>query len=221
MQTLMTASQTQLDHPPQCMPIAGTRGVLKRLVDVGISAALLILLLPVIACLAILIKCHDGGPIFHRRRVLGPNGEFNAFKLRSMRVDADEVLKNDPSLRREFEVNFKLKNDPRVTPLGAMLRKTSLDELPQLWNVLAGQMSLVGPRMITSAELQKFGDAGWIFRCFKPGITGYWQVQGRQEVSYAQRIEMDLFYVSHWSLFLDLRILIKTPFRVLRGAGAY
>jgi lipopolysaccharide/colanic/teichoic acid biosynthesis glycosyltransferase len=217
----MGASQTQLDHPPQCLPIAGTRGALKRLVDLGVSAALLTLLLPVIAFLAILIKCHDGGPIFHRRRVLGPKGEFNAFKLRSMRVDADEVLKNDPSLRREFEVNFKLKNDPRVTPLGTMLRKTSLDELPQLWNVLTGQMSLVGPRMITSAELQKFGDAGWIFRSFKPGITGYWQVQGRQEVSYNQRIEMDLFYVSHWSLFLDFRILIKTPIRVLRGAGAY
>src|SRR5215471_2984719 len=217
----MATGQTQLDSVPQGMPIAGTRGILKRFVDLGVSAALLILLLPVIAFLAILIKCHDGGPIFHRRRVLGPKGEFNAFKLRSMRVDADEVLKNDPSLRREFEVNFKLKNDPRVTPLGRMLRKASLDELPQLWNVLIGQMSLVGPRMITSAELQKFGDAGWIFRYFKPGITGYWQVQGRQEVSYAQRIEMDLFYVNRWSLLLDFKILIKTPIRVLRGAGAY
>ena len=159
--------------------------------------------------------------MLYRRRVLGPKGEFNAFKLRTMRVDADAVLKKDLSLCREFEVNFKLKNDPRVTPLGAILRKASLDELPQLWNVLAGQMSLVGPRMITAAELQKYGDAGWIFRRFKPGITGYWQVQGRQEVSYSQRVEMDLFYVSHWSLFLDFKILFKTPIRVVRGAGAY
>src|SRR5215471_27579 len=221
MPSLPAASPKQLASPPQCVAIAGMLGALKRVFDFGVSAALLILLLPLIAVLAILIKCHDGGPIFHRRRVLGPKGEFNAFKLRSVRVDADEVLKNDPSLRREFEVNFKLKSDPRVTPLGRMLRKASLDDLPQRWNVLIGQMSLVGPRMISSAELQKFGDAGWIFRCFKPGITGYWQVQGRQDVSYAQRIEMDLFYVSHWSLLLDFRILIKTPIRVLRGAGAY
>jgi len=182
---------------------------------------LLLLLFPVIAILALLIKCQDRGPMLYRRRVLGPKGEFNAFKLRTMRVDADAVLKKDLSLCREFEVNFKLKNDPRVTPLGAILRKASLDELPQLWNVLAGQMSLVGPRMITAAELQKYGDAGWIFRRFKPGITGYWQVQGRQEVSYSQRVEMDLFYVSHWSLFLDFKILFKTPIRVVRGAGAY
>ncbi|HMF90005.1 MAG TPA: sugar transferase [Candidatus Angelobacter sp.] len=201
--------------------IAGVRGALKRTLDIGVSAVSLVLLLPLIAVLALLIKCHDRGPVFHRRRVLGPNGEFNAFKLRTMRVDADAILKKDPRLRHEFEVNFKLKHDPRVTPLGAILRKASLDELPQLWNVLAGQMSLVGPRMITSAELHKYGDAGWIFRRFKPGITGYWQVQGRQEVSYTQRVEMDLFYVSHWSLFLDFKILFKTPIRVVRGAGAF
>ncbi len=202
-------------------PIAGVHGALKRFLDIGVSAALLMLLFPVIAVLAFLIKGQDRGPIFHRRRVLGPRGEFNAFKLRTMRVDADAVLKNNPSLRREFEVNFKLKNDPRVTPLGAILRKASLDELPQLWSVLIGQMSLVGPRMITSAELEKYGDASWIFRCVKPGLTGYWQVQGRQEVSYAQRVEMDLFYVNHWSLLLDFKILIKTPIRVVRGSGAY
>jgi lipopolysaccharide/colanic/teichoic acid biosynthesis glycosyltransferase len=217
----MAASQTQLDLLPRCMPIAGARAAVKRLLDIGVSAVLLILLLPVIAVLALLIKCQDRGPILHRRRVVGPRGEFNAFKLRTMRVDADAILKNNPSLRREFEVNFKLKKDPRVTPLGGILRKASLDELPQLWNVLIGQMSLVGPRMITSAELGKFGNAAWIFRCVKPGLTGYWQVHGRQEVSYTQRVEMDLFYVSRWSLWLDFTILFKTPMRVVRGAGAY
>jgi lipopolysaccharide/colanic/teichoic acid biosynthesis glycosyltransferase len=217
----MAASQTQLDSFPQCMPIAGIRAAAKRFLDIGVSAALLVLLLPVIAVLAFLIKHQDGGPMFYRRRVVGPTGEFNAFKLRSMHVNADTILKNNPSLLREFEVNFKLKDDPRVTSLGAVLRKTSLDELPQLWNVLIGQMSLVGPRMITCAELGKFGDAAWIFRCVKPGLTGYWQVQGRQEVSYTQRVEMDLFYVNHWSLLLDFKILFKTPIRVVRGAGAY
>lgn len=205
----------------QRAPITGVRGALKRFFDVGASAALLILLFPVIAVLALLIKCQDRGPAFYRRRVLGRRGEFDAFKLRTMCVEADALLKNNPSLRKEFEINFKLKNDPRITPLGAILRKASLDELPQLWNVLTGQMSLVGPRMITSPELEKYGSAGWIFRCVRPGITGYWQVQGRQEVSYAQRVEMDLFYVNHWSLFLDFMILLKTPIRVVRGAGAH
>ena len=194
---------------------------LKRALDVAGSALLLILTAPVIATLALLVKVQDGGPVIHRRRVVGPEGDFDAFKLRSMRVDADEILRRDPALRREFEVNFKLKDDPRVTPVGAFMRRTSLDELPQLWNVLKGEMSLVGPRMITPAELQKYGEAGWIFGCVKPGLTGYWQIQGRQEVAYENRVAMDLFYVQNWSLALDLKILVKTPLRVLRGAGAY
>jgi undecaprenyl-phosphate galactose phosphotransferase len=105
--------------------------------------------------------------------------------------------------------------------VGALLRKLSLDELPQLWNVLRGEMSLVGPRMITPEELKRYGDAGWIFRVTKPGITGVWQVQGRQEVSFEKRIQMDLFYVQNWSLGLDCNILVRTPLAVLRGVGAY
>jgi lipopolysaccharide/colanic/teichoic acid biosynthesis glycosyltransferase len=194
---------------------------LKRAMDVAGATFLLILTAPVIATLALLVKLQDGGPVIHRRRVVGPEGEFDAFKLRSMRVDADEILRRDPALRREFEVNFKLKDDPRVTAVGTFMRRTSLDELPQLWNVLTGEMSLVGPRMITPAELKKFGEAGWIFRCVKPGLTGYWQIQGRQEISYENRVAMDLFYVQNWTLALDLKILVKTPLRVLRGAGAY
>ncbi len=217
----MAAWQVHLDAPSRRSPITGARRIFKRVFDIGVSLILLILLSPVIAVCALLIKLQDRGPALHRRRVVGPQGEFDAFKLRTMREDAGDILDRDPLLRREFEVNFKLKNDPRVTPLGAVLRKASLDELPQLWNVLAGQMSLVGPRMITPAELEKYGDAGWIFRCVKPGLTGYWQTQGRQEVSYAQRVEMDLFYVTHWTLLLDFKILVKTPIRVVRGAGAY
>ena len=169
--------------------------------------------------LALRIKLNDGGPAFFRRRVIGPNGEFDAFKLRTMRVDADEVLQRDPVLRHQFEINFKLKDDPRITAVGATLRRTGLDELPQLWNVFKGEMSLVGPRMITPIELKKYGDASWIFFEMKPGLTGYWQTSGDQQAGYERRIEMDLFYVENWSLLFDLKILIKTPARVLRGSG--
>ena len=187
--------------------------------DIMGSAILLILATPLVAILAMRIKCHDGGPAFFRRRVVGPKGEFDAFKLRTMRMDADETLRSDQELRRQFEINFKLKHDPRVTAAGAALRKTGLDELPQLWNVLKGEMSLVGPRMITPAELKKYGDAGWIFSSIKPGLTGYWQVHGNQEAGYDSRINMDLFYVENWSIWFDLKILMRTPLRVLRGSG--
>jgi lipopolysaccharide/colanic/teichoic acid biosynthesis glycosyltransferase len=195
--------------------------VLKRTLDACGAFVLLVILSPIILIASLLVKAQDGGPVFHRRRVVGPKGEFDAFKLRTMRVDADQMLARDPELRREFEVSFKLKKDPRITPIGNFLRKSSVDELPQFWNVLKGEMSLVGPRMITPVELQKFGEAGWIYSCMRPGVTGYWQVQGRQNVSYEERVQMEEFYVRNWSLALDMKILIKTPLRVLRGAGAY
>jgi len=135
-------------------------------------------------------------------------------------VDADEVLQRDLSLREEFSLNFKLKNDPRITAAGALIRRWSVDELPQLWNVLRGQMTLVGPRMISPAELEKFGDAAWIFQQMKPGLTGYWQVSGKKEGSYEDRVKMELWYAEHRSFALDLMILWKTPLRVLRGQGA-
>lgn len=195
--------------------------VLKRMLDVVGSAVLLVLFLPVIGLIALLIKWQDGGPILYRRRVVGPEGEFNAFKLRSMRPDADQVLQREPLLRAEFEQNFKLKADPRITPVGKVIRRLSLDELPQLFNVLKGQMSLVGPRMITPRELERFEESRWVFQDMKPGLTGYWQVYGRQEVSYARRVQMEVYYAEHWSLMLDIKILMKTPLTVLRGAGAY
>ncbi len=191
----------------------------KRAVDLVGSSLLLLVSAPLVLILALRIKIHDGGPAFFRRRVIGPKGEFDAFKLRTMRVDADEVLRRDALLRRRFEVNYKLKDDPRITSVGAKLRRSGLDELPQLWNVLKGEMSLVGPRMITPMELKKYGDASWIFYQMKPGLTGYWQTSGDQQAGYARRIEMDLFYVENWSLLFDLKILIKTPARVLRGSG--
>ena len=215
----MPATAAKRLAPGLTMTTAGRAA--KRTIDVLGGGTILLLCSPFIAVLAAISKLREGGPVFYRRRVVGPRGEFDAFKLRSMRVDADEVLKRNPALRQEFERNFKLKDDPRVTPFGRFLRRTSLDELPQLWNVLKGEMSLVGPRMITPAELGKYGESAWIFGCMKPGLTGAWQVRGRQEVSYEQRVAMDLQYVKNWSLALDLAILIKTPVRVLRGAGAY
>jgi lipopolysaccharide/colanic/teichoic acid biosynthesis glycosyltransferase len=208
--------------PKTSLALLGTPGrFLKRTSDFAGSFLCLLLLFPLLAALALLVLLKDGRPVFHRRRVVGPRGEFDAFKLRTMRVDADQVLRENPDLQREFEVNFKLANDPRVTRLGARLRKYSLDELPQLWNVLKGEMSLVGPRMITPSELEKYREAAWIFRQIKPGLTGYWQIHGRQDVSYSERVKMDLFYVEHWSLALDLEIVVKTPVTMLRGVGAY
>lgn len=191
----------------------------KRSVDLIGGVVLLVFSAPLVGVLALRIKLHDGGAALFCRRVVGPKGEFDAFKLRTMRVDADEILRRNPELRRQFEINFKLKQDPRVTAVGAGLRRSGLDELPQLWNVLKGEMSLVGPRMITPAELEKYGEAGWIFCSMKPGLTGYWQVDGDQEAGYDHRISMDLYYAENWSLWFDLKLLMRTPWRVLRGSG--
>jgi lipopolysaccharide/colanic/teichoic acid biosynthesis glycosyltransferase len=131
------------------------------------------------------------------------------------------MLEANSDLQREFSENFKLKSDPRVTKLGFFLRKYSLDELPQLVNVLRGEMSLVGPRMITAPELEKYGRYQRLLLTMKPGITGYWQVHGRQDVSYAERVRMDVQYITRWHVRMDLEILMLTPLRVLGGRGAY
>lgn len=217
---VFAAQSSAAKDTARILPISRAQAAVKRAADVIVAAISLLLFSPFLALIALLIKLQDGGPVIHRRRVVGPRGEFDAFKLRTMRVDADAVLQRDPHLRAEFEQNFKLRSDPRVTPVGRVLRRLSLDELPQLVNVLKGQMSLVGPRMVTPAELEKFGDARWIFRTVKPGLTGYWQVYGRQQVSYSKRVKMEVFYVENWSLTLDLKILVKTPFRMARGSGA-
>jgi len=194
---------------------------LKRAVDVAGSAILIFVLFPVFLLISLLVLTIDGAPIIYRRRVVGPGGEFEAFKFRTMHRDADRRLETDASLRQAFHENFKLRCDPRVTRLGAVLRKFSLDELPQLCNVLMGQMTLVGPRMITAPELEKYGEHQYELRKVKPGITGYWQVYGRQEVSYAERVEMDLKYIRNRSLWMDFKLLGLTPIRVIRGRGAY
>jgi lipopolysaccharide/colanic/teichoic acid biosynthesis glycosyltransferase len=194
---------------------------LKRTVDVLGASALLCLLAPVFLVVAMLVWISDGPPVFYSRRVVGSGGEFNAYKFRTMLRNADAILAADSALREAFTRDFKLKSDPRVTRTGAWLRKYSLDELPQLANVLKGQMSLVGPRMITAQELTKYGRYQELLVSVKPGLTGYWQVEGRQDVSYEERVRMDVQYITNWSLGLDLSILLKTPLRVIRGQGAY
>ena len=194
--------------------------IAKRILDFTGAAFGLLALCPVFLVIAALVKLQDRGPLFHRRRVVGPRGSFDAFKFRSMRPDADAILQSDARLRERFERNFKLESDPRITPVGKWLRKYSLDELPQLYNVLCGQMSLVGPRMITPAELQKYGEQQALLLTVKPGLTGYWQVRGRQNIEYSRRVEMDIYYIEHWTLKLDLWILLHTPLAVAKGSGA-
>jgi lipopolysaccharide/colanic/teichoic acid biosynthesis glycosyltransferase len=193
----------------------------KRAIDFVGACIGVTVLSPLLLGLAIVVKLSDGGPFLYRRRVVGMHHEFDAYKFRTMRVDADRILENDTELRAEFEKAFKLQNDPRVTKTGTILRKYSLDELPQLFNVLKGEMSLVGPRMITAPELNKYGDRSNLLRTVKPGLTGYWQINGRQQTSYAERVDMDAYYINNWSLTLDLRILLRTPIKVLKGQGAY
>lgn len=193
----------------------------KRALDLIGACGLITVLSPIFVVIAALVLVMDGWPVIYRRRVVGPFGEFDAFKFRTMQRDADRLLASDAALQNAFNENFKLKADPRVTRLGAMLRKYSLDELPQLFNVLAGQMSLVGPRMITAPELEKYGEHKQILLQVKPGLTGYWQVHGRQEVSYAERVQMDMTYIRNWNLCLDIELLLLTPLRVVRGRGAY
>jgi lipopolysaccharide/colanic/teichoic acid biosynthesis glycosyltransferase len=183
--------------------------------------ALIFLLLPLFAAIGLVIALESGWPIIYRRRVVNAAGEFDAFKFRTMRRDADSFLEANAALKAEFERNFKLKNDPRVTKVGAFLRKISLDELPQLFNVLRGQMSLVGPRMITAPELAKYGRHAKLLLSVRPGLTGYWQIHGRQNVAYQERVAMDIRYIKEWSLAMDLQLLVQTPIQVLKREGAF
>jgi lipopolysaccharide/colanic/teichoic acid biosynthesis glycosyltransferase len=198
---------------------AGVSARIKRLLDIVLASSLLVLLAPACLAVAILIKLHDGGPVIHRRRVVGCDEDFDALKFRSMRVDGDEWLASHPEFLREFEKNFKLSSDPRVTHIGEFLRRTSLDEVPQLINVLRGEMSIVGPRMISRPELAKYGANAAKLLSVKPGLTGYWQVAGRSSGGYEERVRFDMYYVDNWSLTLDLALLARTPLRVLRGQG--
>jgi Undecaprenyl-phosphate galactose phosphotransferase WbaP len=200
--------------------------LLKRVLDVLLVILAGILAAPLILLLAILIKLSSAGPVFYGQRRCGLAGEpFTAWKFRSMVANANQVLEqylaSDPRLREEWRRSHKLKNDPRITRLGLILRRTSLDELPQLWNVLRGQMSLVGPRPIVAEEIPRYGDGIGLYKKVRPGLTGLWQVSGRNNVSYEQRVNFDLYYVRNWSLWLDVYVLARTVKVVLWGDGAF
>jgi exopolysaccharide production protein ExoY len=200
--------------------------IAKRALDIIGAGVGLLLLAPFFLIVALMVRA-DGGPAFFAHQRVGRGGKlFGCLKFRSMVIDSqarlETLLANDPAARAEWEATRKLKNDPRITPIGRFLRSTSLDELPQLINVLRGEMSLVGPRPVQEAEIDRYyGASAAHYMAVRPGITGLWQVSGRSETSYESRVALDVSYVSRPSLLADLSILLRTPVAVLSRRGAH
>jgi len=197
---------------------------LKRALDVVLASIAFVFLLPVLIPIAIAVRLSDGGPALFRQKRIGRDGkEFLCFKFRSMHVDADAqleaILRTDPARRAEWQATQKFEDDPRISPFGKFLRKSSLDELPQLINIVRGDMAIVGPRPIVRNEIEKYGEYFDHYARVRPGLTGLWQVSGRSETTYAQRVALDVEYVEHQSLATDLKIIIKTVPAVLRSDG--
>ncbi|CAN7256032.1 sugar transferase [Bosea sp. LjRoot90] len=202
-----------------------TRLAVKRAFDLTAGVALLFLLAPLMLLIVGLIRAGDGGPAFFRQARIGRSGKsFRCWKFRTMASNADEALQHllasDSAAAQEWAENQKLTCDPRITPIGVFLRRSSLDELPQLFNIISGEMSFVGPRPIVAAERERYGEA--FTHCFSvpPGLTGLWQISGRSDCSYATRISLDSQYVSEWHLLLDAKILVRTVPAVLMQKGS-
>jgi len=200
--------------------------VIKRFIDLFIVIIGGILLLPFFLLVILLIKINSPGPVLYKHKRIGKNGKyFNAYKFRSMVVDAEQqlqkILETDLALKKEWDDNQKLQNDPRITSIGRIMRRTSIDEFPQMINILKGEMSLVGPRPIVDEEVKKYGeDFNRIFS-IKPGLTGLWQVSGRSDIDYLDRVAYDIYYLQSWSVWLDLWIIFKTFGVIFFGRGAY
>ncbi|MDZ4992191.1 sugar transferase [Clostridium perfringens] len=196
--------------------------IIKRLFDFISSLIGIIVFSPILIIISILIKLDSSGPIVFGHTRIGKDGkEIKVYKFRSMVENAQEVFENfTPEQKAEFNKNFKLENDPRITKIGNFLRKTSLDELPQLWNIIKGDMSVVGPRPIVKKEMVKYGKSFKKVFSVKPGLTGYWQANGRSDTTYDERVAMDLYYVDNKSLSLDLKIIIQTFVSVIKKEGA-
>lgn len=217
-------SGSDFSHPSS-IPTRITGG-LKRGLDLLIVIPALLLAGPIMMVLALWIRAQDGGPAFFVQKRIGHRGrEFACIKLRTMAVDATErleaLLAADPAARAEWERDQKLRNDPRVTKFGDFLRRTSLDELPQLFNILRGDMSLVGPRPIVHDEIARYGEYFAYYCAAKPGMTGLWQISGRNDVAYGERVGLDAAYAANWSFLGDIRILLATIPAVLFSRGAY
>lgn len=200
-------------------------GLGKRAMDMALAVAGLLVLAPLLSLLALGVWLQDGASPFYGQWRIGYGGRrFRCWKFRSMVKDADQRLKahlqSDAQAAAEWAATYKLKNDPRITPLGRFLRQSSLDELPQLFNILIGEMSLVGPRPVVKDELSRFGASLRHYLRCRPGLTGLWQVSGRSDTSYERRVQLDRFYVERWSIWSDVGILLRTPYALLAG-GAY
>jgi Undecaprenyl-phosphate galactose phosphotransferase WbaP len=200
--------------------------LIKRTLDMIICGCAAVVLLPLFAILYMAVRLSSPGPVLYGQRRIGQSrGGFTAWKFRTMVPNADAVLEfhleRDPELQAQWRRDHKLKQDPRVTRIGKLLRKTSLDELPQIWNVLRGEMSLVGPRPIVNAEIEKYGKRFDLYCRVRPGITGMWQISGRNDTTYEERTQFDEYYVRNWSIWLDLFILLKTIKTVVFLEGAY
>lgn len=196
--------------------------ILKLLLDYIVVIFGGLFVLPLVALIAILVKLDSPGPVFYRRRVMGINGQqFDAFKFRTMHVNGDEILTQHPELLKKLNEEHKLKNDPRVTRVGHYLRKLSLDELPQFLNILKREMAVVGPRIISPEEMSQYGQWGMNLLTVHPGLTGLWQVSGRSDVSYEERVWLDMNYIRNWSIWSDFHILLRTIPAVLKSQGAY
>ena len=205
---------------------AGRAGHAKRAGDLGAALALLVFCAPLMLVIALAIKLQDGGPVLFRHTRCGRDGRsFGLWKFRTMRLDAAErlscLLEDDPEAEAEWVRTRKLRRDPRVTRLGRLLRKSSLDELPQLVNILAGQMSVVGPRPVMADELAGYGASRAAYEAVRPGVTGLWQVSGRNDLGFDARVALDAAYVRDWSLARDAVILARTVPVVLTARGAY
>lgn len=202
--------------------LTGADRIMKLLLDYSICIPALLFILPISLLVALAIKLDSAGPLIYRRRVMGLNGEqFDAYKYRTMHPNGDAILAQHPRLKAELARNHKLKVDPRVTRIGRTLRRYSLDELPQLINVLKREMSLVGPRIISPQEMAMYDQWAMNLLTVPPGITGLWQISGRSDISYDERVRLDMYYIRNWSIWLDLRILLQTIPAVLKGRGAY
>jgi exopolysaccharide production protein ExoY len=209
--------------PGEGAPIGGIQ---KRIFDVVAASLIIIILLPIFGLIALAIKLCDGGDIFYGHRRIGHNGKpFFCFKFRTMVPDSDQrlaaYLQSDPVARAEWASCRKLRHDGRVTGIGYVLRKLSLDELPQLLNVIRGEMSLVGPRPIVREEIYLYGESSQYYLRSRPGITGAWQASGRSDISYDQRVKIDRHYVEHWTFTRDLMIILKTVPVVLSARGSW
>jgi exopolysaccharide biosynthesis polyprenyl glycosylphosphotransferase len=194
----------------------------KRVLDLAIGLVGSLVTVVLVPIIGLLIKLDDGGPIFYRSAYLGQDGRNRYYlKFRTMRADADQVLETDENLRCEFRARHKLMNDPRVTRVGRFLRKSSLDEFPQFFSVIKKDLTFVGPRTIRQDEAAHYGPLLGKLLSVRPGLTGFWQAMGRQTTTYEERVRMDMFYIDHWSIWLDLWIVAKTFWKVLRAEGAY